>query len=88
MVFILPILPAYGTFLGLRTAVQFQLNQEDLRGIRVAVQGVDNVGFHLARLLTDAGAELFVADIHEKRASRTAPLCAPDFTVTPARLIR
>ena len=61
---------AYGTFIGLKAAVKHRLHSDDLRGLRVAVQGMGNVGFHLARLLRDAGAELFVADIHPELVER------------------
>ena len=63
---------AYGIFIGIQAAVQFRLGREDLGGIKVAIQGVGSVGFHLAQLLADAGAEIFVADIHEANVNRTA----------------
>ncbi|HKK22142.1 MAG TPA: Glu/Leu/Phe/Val dehydrogenase dimerization domain-containing protein [Pseudohaliea sp.] len=53
---------ARGVFLGLRTAVRHRLGVEDLTGLRVAVQGLGQVGFQLARLLVEAGAEVVGAD--------------------------
>lgn len=61
---------AYGTFIGLKTAVQYQLDRKDLTGLKVAIQGVGNVGFRLAEHLHQAGAELFVTDIHEESVQR------------------
>ncbi|WP_432470718.1 Glu/Leu/Phe/Val dehydrogenase dimerization domain-containing protein [Amphritea sp. HPY] len=61
---------AYGTFIGLKTAVQYQLDRTDLKGLKVAIQGVGNVGYRLAEHLHDAGAELFVTDIHEEQVQR------------------
>lgn len=61
---------AYGTFVGLRAAVRHRLNTDDLRGLRVAIQGLGNVGYHLARYLADAGAELYVTDIHAAHVAR------------------
>lgn len=61
---------AYGTFVGLRAAVRHRLNTDDLRGLRVAIQGVGNVGFHLGRYLRDAGAELHITDIHAGHVER------------------
>jgi leucine dehydrogenase len=58
---------AYGVFLGIKAASAFRLGGSDLTGVRVAVQGLGNVGRHLCRYLRDAGAELFVADINEDR---------------------
>lgn len=61
---------AYGTFVGLRTAVKHKLGRSDLRGLKVAVQGVGNVGFRLAQHLAAAGAELYVCDIHTDQVER------------------
>lgn len=55
---------AYGVYKGIEAAVAFKL-KSDLRGVRVAIQGVGNVGYHLARFLSEAGAEVFGADINE-----------------------
>lgn len=55
---------AYGTFVGLKAAVQHHLGRDDLKGLKVAIQGVGNVGYRLAQQLHAAGAELWVTDIH------------------------
>jgi leucine dehydrogenase len=73
---------AYGVFLGILEAVGFQTNQQEcdqLSGIRIAVQGLGSVGYHLCRYLHEADAELIVADIDEDRLDR---VCA-EFHVTP-----
>lgn len=57
---------AYGTFIGIRAAVKERLGRDSLEGLRVAVQGVGNVGFDLARQLKAAGAQLWVTDIHRE----------------------
>lgn len=61
---------AYGTFVGLKAAVQHRLGRDDLGGLKVAIQGVGNVGFHLAQLLAEQGAELVVADIFQQNIDR------------------
>lgn len=53
----------YGVYIGLRTAVKHSLGKERLDGIKVAVQGVGNVGYHLCRHLAEQGARLFAADV-------------------------
>ena len=58
---------AYGTFVGLKTAVKYKLGTDDLTGLKVAIQGVGNVGYRLAKHLKMAGAELFVTDIHDEQ---------------------
>lgn len=60
---------AYGVFLGIQKAVDFKL-KSDLKGVRVAIQGVGNVGYRLAHLLAGAGAKLIVADTDRRRVSR------------------
>ena len=56
---------SYGIFKGIEAAVAFRLGRESVDGIRVAIQGVGNVGYHLCRFLAEAGAKLLVADIDE-----------------------
>ncbi|TRX73276.1 Glu/Leu/Phe/Val dehydrogenase dimerization domain-containing protein [Pseudomonas mangiferae] len=61
---------AYGVFIGLQVAVAHRLGRHDLKGLKVAIQGVGQVGFGLARHLKDAGAELWVSDIQESNVHR------------------
>lgn len=63
---------AYGTFRGMEAAVRHRLGRESLQGLRVAVQGVGNVGFHLCRYLHEAGCSLVVADVNEARLDDAA----------------
>jgi len=63
---------AYGVLIGITAAVRHRCDT-DLKGIRVAVQGVGNVGYHLTKMLLKAGATVSVADISAanlKRVSR------------------
>jgi len=57
---------AEGVFRGLHVASQRALRQDDLKGLRVAVQGLGHVGYSLCQKLSAAGARLFVADINQK----------------------
>ncbi|MCY1407829.1 Leucine dehydrogenase [compost metagenome] len=61
---------AYGVFVGLQAAVRHRLGRDDLRGLKVAIQGVGQVGLGLARHLHAAGAELFVTDIVDANVQR------------------
>ncbi len=54
---------AYGAFIGIRAAVRERLGRDALEGIKVAIQGLGNVGYDLARQLHQAGAKLWVSDI-------------------------
>ena len=61
---------AFGIFRGIEAAVRFKLERETLQGTSVAVQGVGNVGYHLCRLLHEAGVTLTVADIDQTKVQR------------------
>jgi leucine dehydrogenase len=76
-------LTAQGVHAGIRAAVAHRLGREDLRGLRVAVQGVGAVGFALCRMLHAEGASLVVADVSCQAVARAvecfgARALAPD----------
>jgi leucine dehydrogenase len=54
---------ALGVFESIRSAVLYRLGKSSLKGIKVAVQGLGHVGYHLCKLLAGAGADLIVTDI-------------------------
>ena len=60
---------AYGVFQGIRTSVHHKL-QSEMEGIRVALQGVGSVGYHLANLLVESGAHVFVTDVNVQNMQR------------------
>ncbi|NQZ58858.1 MAG: Glu/Leu/Phe/Val dehydrogenase [Lentisphaeraceae bacterium] len=61
---------ALGVYEGMRASAEFKLGSEDLRGMKVAVQGVGHVGYYLCELLHEAGVEIFVCDINNQAAYR------------------
>ncbi|MGH8310492.1 MAG: Glu/Leu/Phe/Val dehydrogenase family protein, partial [Steroidobacteraceae bacterium] len=63
---------ALGVRRGIEACVKWALGRSDLNGVRVAVQGVGNVGYHLCRELSTAGARLTVADVRDELAQRAA----------------
>jgi leucine dehydrogenase len=64
---------AYGVFVGIREAVNYRCNS-DLEGVRVAIQGVGNVGFYLAKMLKDVGAIVVAADVNSANLERVRNL--------------
>ncbi len=62
---------ALGVFESMKVAAELKFHS-DLSGLKVAVQGVGNVGRGLCQLLRDAGAKLVVADVDAVRAERLA----------------
>ncbi len=61
---------AWGVFHGIRAALDETFGDPDPRGRTVAVQGVGNVGYHLVRYLSDAGAITVVCDVDGDRLDR------------------
>ncbi|MDF2179572.1 Glu/Leu/Phe/Val dehydrogenase [Aliiglaciecola sp. CAU 1673] len=64
---------AYGVFVGLRRSVKHALGS-DLKGMRVAIQGLGHVGWRLAEHLHKEGAKLYVADIYPDNLDKAAEL--------------
>ncbi len=58
---------AMGVFAGIRATAQSRLGSDDLEGLRVAIQGLGNVGYALAEQLHAAGVELLVSDLDPGR---------------------
>ena len=54
---------AYGVLVGLKTTVKHAMNSE-LKGVKIAIQGLGHVGMRLAKHLHKQGAILYVSDIH------------------------
>lgn len=65
-------LTAFGVRRGIEAAVKFALSRDSLEGLRVSIQGVGNVGAHLARDLAAHGCQLFLSDINQDKATQLA----------------
>jgi leucine dehydrogenase len=63
---------AFGVFEALRAAAEVCLGRHDLEGLRVAVQGLGNVGMPLCGYLAAAGAVLVVSDLDANRCEQAA----------------
>lgn len=73
---------ALGVFTGLKAAVRFRMGRNDLKGLKVAVQGLGNVGYNLCRHLHEAGAQLFVTDMAADRVD----MASREFGAMPVAL--
>lgn len=60
---------AYGCVVGVRATAEEAFGSADLTGRRVLMQGVGAVGGALAVLLKEAGAEVTICDINDKRVA-------------------
>lgn len=61
---------ALGIREGIKACLAFLYGDDSLAGRRVAIQGLGAVGWTLARLLGEAGAQLMVADLDESKVER------------------
>jgi len=61
---------AWGVFHGIRASLEIVYGSPDVKGRTVAIQGLGNVGSHLAGYLHEAGAKLVVADINGANIDR------------------
>ncbi len=61
---------AWGVFVSIDEGVKRVLGRSSLEGVRVALQGLGAVGWHLAEFLHKAGAKLVVADVDSAKVER------------------
>ncbi len=61
---------AWGVFHGIRASLEVVFGSPDLKNRKVAIQGLGNVGFHLAKYLAAEGAELVLTDISKSNLGR------------------
>ncbi len=63
---------ALGVRRGIEACAKVKLGRSDLEGLRVAVQGVGNVGYNLCKELAALGATLMIADVRDSVTQRVA----------------
>lgn len=61
---------AIGVYEGIKSAVKHKHGKDNLNGLHVAIQGVGNVGGHLAKYLQNDGALVTIADINQDNIER------------------
>ena len=61
---------ARGVFRSIQASSRFLWDRDDLSGVTIAIQGCGSVGYHLAKLLHDAGARLIVTDVNQQNLAR------------------
>lgn len=77
------VMTAFGVFQGMKAALKAAGLGQKLEGVRVAVQGVGNVGYHLCSYLSAAGAKLIITDIYPNQIEKVeaefgASVVSPD----------
>lgn len=58
---------AHGVYMGIKAAAHEKFGTDSLKGMRVAVQGLGNVGSNLVKYLVEEGAKVIVSDIDQAR---------------------
>jgi len=65
---------AYGVLQGMKAAALWQFGEASLADRSVAIQGLGNVGFHLATYLKEEGAKIFGTDLDAEALERARTL--------------
>jgi leucine dehydrogenase len=84
---------ALGVFAGIRATAQARLGSDNLEGLRIAIQGLGQVGYALAEHLHAAGAELLVSDLDYGRVQLAVeqlgahPVAAEALLSTPCDIL-
>ncbi|MCM2280852.1 MAG: NAD-binding protein [Bdellovibrionaceae bacterium] len=63
---------AHGVLMAIKAAVKERLGGDSLKGVRIAVQGLGNVGYHLVEYLSKENAIVTVTDIDQEKVKRIA----------------
>lgn len=61
---------AHGVLMGVKASAKEKFGTDSLKGMRVAVQGLGNVGYNLVKYLVEEGAKVIVADIDQGRVKK------------------
>ncbi|MCT4654473.1 MAG: amino acid dehydrogenase [Cohaesibacter sp.] len=74
---------ALGVYHGIKAAAKHLYQAETLKGLRISVQGLGNVGYRLASHLHSEGAILTISDVYQPNLERAAEefgaqTCAPE----------
>jgi leucine dehydrogenase len=66
---------AQGVVNAMKAALKHAGRKVDFKGLTVAIQGVGNVGYNVAKILTAGGAEIVAADINQNNLDRAVRDC-------------
>ncbi|MBI4455287.1 MAG: Glu/Leu/Phe/Val dehydrogenase [Acidobacteria bacterium] len=64
------VVTAFGLVQGMRACTREKFGSESLQGLTVALQGLGNVGYHLAKFLTDHRVKVIGTDIDDEKVRR------------------
>ncbi len=58
---------AHGVLMAIKATAKEKFGSDELKGLRISVQGLGNVGYHLSDFLHKEGASLIVADLDQEK---------------------
>jgi len=58
---------AHGVLMGIKASAKYKLGTDTLKGMRIAVQGLGNVGTNLVKYLVEEGAQVIASDIDQAK---------------------
>jgi len=61
------VVTAYGVLMGMKGSAQYKWKNNKLRGKKILVQGVGNVGRNLIELLIEEDANIYINDVNEEK---------------------
>ena len=61
---------AHGVLMGIKAAAKEKLGTDNIKGMRIAVQGLGNVGTNLVNYLVQEGAKVIVSDIDNEKVKK------------------
>jgi leucine dehydrogenase len=61
---------AHGTFCGIKAALKKVRGKDSFKGVKIAVEGIGNVGYYLCKELAENGAKLWVSDVNPEAVKR------------------
>ncbi|MBE8222188.1 MAG: Glu/Leu/Phe/Val dehydrogenase [Bdellovibrionales bacterium] len=77
---------AQGVFMGIKAAIEMQLQEDSVKDMRIAVQGAGSVGGHLLEILYKEGAKVFISDIDTEKL-KTLKEKYPNITIVDPKEI-
>lgn len=78
---------AHGVLMGIKAAVHEKSGNDNLKGLRIAVQGLGNVGFNLVKYLIQEGAKVVVSDIDPDKIKKVQELAPDAVVVAPTDIL-
>ena len=65
---------AYGVYMGMKASAKFKWGSDSLKGKKILVQGVGNVGKNLVKHTTEEGAKVYITDINVSKLEKVSEM--------------